>query len=67
MKYVVLTNRGFQMRGSETALYDTQEDALEKAAPGDQILPIQDNEELEQYKRGRKRLPTFNSNFRGHR
>lgn len=60
MKYAVLTVRGFQMRDSQAATYQTQEEALKYAGPGDQVIPIESDYEFVEYKTGRKRLPTFN-------
>lgn len=49
MKYCIMTSTGFQMNGSEASLYDTAEEAMEHAGPGDQIVPVVDSDNVVQF------------------
>ncbi len=40
MYYSVMTSTGFQMRGSEAAVYTSIEQAQQHMAPGDQLVPL---------------------------
>ena len=62
MKYVIMTLNGFQQRGSEAALYDTVEEAMAKAAPGDSIVPVNDKAEVidMEQERNHRRMPPYN-------
>ncbi len=41
MMYAIMTSKGFQMRGSEAAIYTTQEKAAKFMAPGDTLVPVE--------------------------
>lgn len=62
MKYVILTLNGFQQRGSEAALYNTVDEAMDKAAPGDSIIPVNDEAEVidMEQERNNRRMPPYN-------
>lgn len=40
MMYAIMTSHGFQMRGSEAAVYTSVEKARSHMAPGDSLIPI---------------------------
>lgn len=57
------------MRGSEAAIYEDTESAMDAAAPGDHILPIRNKNETAQIIdmiEGKRPMPTINrSGLRG--
>jgi hypothetical protein len=66
IRYAVLTKKGFindEATGS-AALHATAELAGKTMSPGDQIIPIKNDEELEDYESGRVRLPSLNRHGR---
>lgn len=61
MKFVIMTNpNGFQMRDGVIAEYATAEDAMKKAGPGDQIIPISEDIDVVDFQTGKERLPIYN-------
>lgn len=42
MMYAIMTPHGFQMRGSEAAVYSRAKDAHKHMTPGDSLVPIEE-------------------------
>jgi len=66
IRYAVLTRKGFindEATGS-MALHATAEMAGKTMSPGDQIIPIKNDSEREDYESGRVRLPSLNRHGR---
>lgn len=49
MQYCIMTSTGFQMSGPDAALYNTVEEAMKHAGPGDQILPVVESDNVVQF------------------
>jgi len=66
IRYVILTLTGFQqdphIGGAKQ--YHTAGEATDNMAPGDVIIPIENDAELTEYQTGTKRLPTLNRHGR---